>query len=304
MKTKKVVDVRGLSPQERQKLVREESEELEPGEIIEVISDDGRMQKLAPRIAEAIGTIEYIDVRKEEDGLYHGYFKRIELIQLTNARGYVKVAKIDGGSQVKNELKSMDIEIRKTIEVLDRGVSHKHLGPLIVKSERSVLIPRGIADKIFVDRKKLLNVERGKVKITSMEELNEDMIEGLSKIGIEVGKEIEVRGHDTEKTYKFEIDNEEYTLGDGEAAKILVKTGGGIIQANFIDEGIIERIIGGTEFYDKLGDISGKKIKMIKEEEKRAHEGLGQFVALKIGDKEATLGRGLAEKVWVKKVEE
>ena len=306
MKIKKVVDVRGLNPQERQKLVKEKSEKLEIGEIIEVISDDERMPKLAPKIAEATGTIEYIDVKKEKDGLYHGYFKRIELIQLTNARGYVKIAKIDGGAEVKNELKSMGIEIGKTIEVLERGVSHKHFGPLIVRiDEKDILIPRGIAEKIFVDGKKLLDIERGKVKIRSLEELNEEMKNELSKIGIMEGREIEVKGHDREKTYKFKIDNEEYTLGDGEAAKILVRSHDELIQANFLkNEGIIEEIIGGTELQDRLGDIRGKKIKIISVEEKRAHEDLGQFVTLKMGDKEIVLGRGLAEKVWVKKVEE
>ena len=130
-----------MSPQERQKLAREESEILDVGDIIEVISDDPRMPKVAPKMAESIGTIECIDV-KEEGGLYHGYFRRIELISLIDARGYVKIAKIDGGAEVKNELKNYFIEIGKTVEVLERGVSHKHLGPLIVKiNKKDILIP-------------------------------------------------------------------------------------------------------------------------------------------------------------------
>ncbi|MCD6573619.1 MAG: sulfurtransferase TusA family protein [Thermoplasmata archaeon] len=69
MEVKKVVDVRGLNPKERQKIVMEESKKLETGEIIEVISDDERMPKFAPKIAEAMGNIEFINVKKE-NGLY------------------------------------------------------------------------------------------------------------------------------------------------------------------------------------------------------------------------------------------
>ena len=302
---KKAVDVRGLSPPERQKIVREESENLKPGEIIEVISDDERMPKLAPKIAQAIGTIEHIDVKKKEDGLYHGYFRRINLVSLIKAIGTVKIARIDGGMEVKNKLKNMSIRIGDVIEVHKRGITHPHFGPLIVRTEKDVLIPRGIADKIFVNGKRLLNIEKGKVKITSLKELSGEMRNSLSKIGIEEGKEIEVKGHDVEKTYKFKIDNDSYTLGDGETAKILVKSGEKLIQANFLkNEGIIEEIIAGTEVYDRLGDITGKKIKIISVEEKKAHADLGQFVILKVGDKEISLGRGLAEKIWVKKVGE
>jgi len=300
MEIKKIVDVRGLNPKERQKIVIKESRKLEIGDIIEVISDDERMPKLAPKMAEAIGFIEFIDLKKEE-GLYHGYFKRIELIQLNKARGYVKVVKIDGGAEVKSELKKLSIEIGNVIEVLERGVSYKDFGPLIVRAEREVLIPRGIADKIFVEGgKRLLDVEKGKIRITSLEDLNEDIINGLSKIGIVRGREVEVIGHDTEKTFRFEIGNEDYVLGDGEAAKILVRSNEGLIQANFIKEGVVEDIIGGTELLDRFGEIRGKKIKLISIEGGRAHEELGQFVTIKTRDREIVIGRGLAEKVWVK----
>ena len=302
MEVKKVVDVRGLNPKERQKIVMEESKKLETGEIIEVISDDERMPKLAPKMAEAMGNIEFINVKKE-NGLYHGYFKKIELIPLNKARGYVKVAKIDGGVEVKNELKKLFIEVGSTIEFLERGMSHKDFGPLIVRVDREILIPRGIADKIFVEGgKKLLDIEKGKVKIRSLEELNEDMRNGLSKIGITKGKDVEVVGHDSEKTFRFEIDSEKYELGDGETAKILVKSDEGLMQANFIKEGIVEEIIGGTELINRFGDIKGKEIKLISIEEKRAHEELGQFVTIKMRDKEIVIGRGLAEKVWVRRL--
>ena len=72
------------------------------------------------------------------------------------------------------------------------------------------------------------------MKITSLEELNEEIKNGLSRIGIVEGEEIEVKGHDIEKTYIFNIDDESYTLGGGEAAKILVRTDKGLIQANFL----------------------------------------------------------------------
>ena len=228
--------------------------------------------------------------------------KRMDLMPLIKARGYVQIARIDGGMEVKNELKKLSIEIGDIVEVLERGITHSHFGPLIVKIEKDILIPRGIAEKIIIDGKKLLDVEKGEGEITSLEELNEKMREVLSKIGIEEGKKVEVRGHDIEKTYIFNIDDESYTLGGGEAAKILVRTEEGLIQANFLKgEGTIEDIIGGSEVYGRLGEIIGKKIKIVVVEEKKAHEDLSHFVTLRIGEKEVVLGRGLAEKVWIKK---
>ena len=75
MEVKLTVDTRGLSPDARQRLVKEKASELNPGDIVEVISDDDRMPKLASHIAKVLGIIELINVVKEEDGLYHGYFR-------------------------------------------------------------------------------------------------------------------------------------------------------------------------------------------------------------------------------------
>lgn len=76
LEIKMTIDTRGLNPDVRQRLVKEKASGLNPGDVVEVISDDDRMPKVAYHIAKVLGIIELIDVVKKEDGLYHGYFKR------------------------------------------------------------------------------------------------------------------------------------------------------------------------------------------------------------------------------------
>ena len=77
MNVKKIVDVRELNPAERQRKVKEESMGLKKEEIMEVVSDDPRMLQLASKIVKALGGLELIEVRKEEDSLFHAYIRKI-----------------------------------------------------------------------------------------------------------------------------------------------------------------------------------------------------------------------------------
>jgi len=227
-----------------------------------------------------------------------------DLIPLSEAEGKVKVVRIEGGEDVKKKLKDLNIDVGEIIEV--ERVTHEHYGPLILKvDDRDVVIPRGIAEKIDVEGgKTLLEVEKGKVKIESLEKLGKDLKEGLYKIGVVEGKEVEAVGHTAERTFKFEIDGNEYELGPGEAAKILIEKEGSLMQASFLnedEEGIVEDIIGGKKISQELGDIKEKKIKLISVEgREEGKEEIGINVNVK--GKLVTIGRGLAEKVWVKKI--
>ncbi|MBP1912937.1 Fe2+ transport system protein FeoA [Thermococcus stetteri] len=110
-----------------------------------------------------------------------------------------------------------------------------------------------------------------------------------------------MKGHDAEKTFRFRIDGREVILGDGEAAKILMRSGEGLIQANFLKgKGIMEKVIGGRGVKERLGDVEGKGIKLVSVEERKAHEERGGFVIVRVNGREVVLGRGLAEKVWVR----
>lgn len=226
-----------------------------------------------------------------------------DLIPLNEAEGKVKVVRIEGGKEVEKKLKDLNIDVGEIIDV--ERVTHEHYGPLTLKvGDRDVVIPRGISEKIDVEGgKTLLEIEKGIARIESLEKLRNDLKDGLSKIGIVEGKEVEVVGHGWERTFKFEIDGDEYELGPGEVAKILIEKEG-LMQAYFLNEGeesVVKDIIGGKKISEKLGDIKGKKIKLISvERREEGKEEIGINVSVK--GKLVTIGRGLAEKIWVKKV--
>ena len=77
MFVKESVNTVGLDVKARQNLVREKALSLSANEVLEVVSDDPRMPQVAEHVAKALGIIEVIRVDREEDGLYHGYFRRI-----------------------------------------------------------------------------------------------------------------------------------------------------------------------------------------------------------------------------------
>ncbi len=226
-----------------------------------------------------------------------------ELIPLSEAQGKVKIVRIEGGEEVEKKLKELGIDVGEVVEI-ERAI-HEHYGHLILKVDgRDVAIPRGIAEKIDVEEgKSLLEIEGGKVNIESLERLGKDLKEGLSKVGIVEGKEVEVVGHTTERTLKLGVDGEEYELGPGETAKILVEKEGNLMQAIFLKEGdecVVNDIIGGKRVSERLGDIRGKKIKLVSvERREEGKEGVG--INVNVGGKLITIGRGLAEKVWVKR---
>jgi len=227
-----------------------------------------------------------------------------DLMPLSEARGKVKIVRIEGGEEVEKKLKELGIDVGEVVEI-ERAI-HEHYGPLILKvNGRDVAIPRGIAERIDVEGgKSLLEIEGGKVKIERLEKLGKDLKEELSKVGIVEGKEVEVVGHTTERTLKLEVDGEEYELGPGKTSKILVEKEGNLVQAIFLnegEEGVVNDIIGGRRVSERLGDLKGKKIKLVSVERREEYrEEVG--INLNVREKLVTIGRGLAEKVWVKKV--
>ncbi|GEM_PF-3281021 len=309
MDVKKTIDVRGKSVQERQQTAKKESMALRPGEVIEIIADDERMPAVAPKMAQAIGTIEVVNVEKKEDGLYHGYFRRIELLSLLDVEEEetVEIARVDGGVRITGELRERGLSPGLRVVVRKKRVSHIHSGPLIIEAgKKEILIPRGIAGKIWVGAKRLLDMEGGeKGVMTSLKDLNEEMKEGFRELGLQEGTDIHIRGHDTEKTYTFKIGGNNLVLGDGESAKILVSQKGKVMQANFLEgQGIVKKIMSGTELLERVGEqnILGEKIERLSVEEEKSHKDAGHFITLEMEGRSVLLGKGLAEKIWVRKV--
>jgi len=107
-----------------------------------------------------------------------------DLIPLNEAEGKVKVVRIEGGKEVEKKLKYLNIDVGEIIDV--ERVTHEHYCPLTLKvGDRDIVISRGISEKIDVeDKKTLLEIERGKTKIESLEKLGNALKDGLSKIEI------------------------------------------------------------------------------------------------------------------------
>ncbi len=71
-----LIDVRGIPEKERVKKVSQQLERLEIGALADILADDERMLKLAPKVVSTIGKAELIRSWKGEDGYYHTLVRR------------------------------------------------------------------------------------------------------------------------------------------------------------------------------------------------------------------------------------
>ncbi|RLA97360.1 MAG: hypothetical protein DRG37_08230 [Deltaproteobacteria bacterium] len=71
-----VVDVRGITPDERLKKVSAELDNVNVGELVEIVADDERMLKLAPMMVKSIGKAKFVKSWAAEDGFYHTLVRR------------------------------------------------------------------------------------------------------------------------------------------------------------------------------------------------------------------------------------
>ncbi|AEH07465.1 FeoA domain-containing protein [Methanothermococcus okinawensis] len=221
----------------------------------------------------------------------------------------LKIVRIDGGESVKSELKDKGIVENSIVEVVSKGLEDKEGEPLMVEVDgREMVLPRGIAKKIKVGDKSLSDLKVGdEGVVTDLSELNKNSIGALKMIGVSKDVNIKLKGHGDDKSYLFKIDNKDVELGTGQAAKIMVDKNGKAYQAiSCKEEGVICGYMGGTSFLNKLKekigdeDIIGKKIVLVSEKPCTYEStGEGEFMVLKIDDKEVSIGKGKAEKIWV-----
>ena len=61
---------------DRPKRVSGELDKIESGEYAEIIADDEKMLKLAPKMIESIGKADFVRTRKGDDGFYHTLIKK------------------------------------------------------------------------------------------------------------------------------------------------------------------------------------------------------------------------------------
>ena len=72
-----MIDVRNMPKvADRPKRVSRELDNIESGEYAEIIADDEKMLKLAPKMIESIGKADFVRTWKGDDGFYHTLIKK------------------------------------------------------------------------------------------------------------------------------------------------------------------------------------------------------------------------------------
>jgi len=222
----------------------------------------------------------------------------------------VVVKKIDGGLEVRGSLKELGISEGTELTVVATEPVHVHAGPVSLKvAGKEAVVARGWADKVYVERGgetvPLLRLEAGEKGTVSAIEGGKVFEDFFALLGIEKGKEIEFLRHLPDDTLVLKIDDHEISMGEGQASKLMAERGGKNIQVNYLGENEkakISKVLGGTslkEKFEQMGVVEGKEITLVRKETPAPSPKRGTYVLAKLGEQLVTIGRGLAEKVWV-----
>ena len=222
----------------------------------------------------------------------------------------VSVKRIDGGLEVKRNLEELGISEGTELTVVATEPVHVHAGPISLRvAGKETVVARGWADKVYVERGgetvPLLRLEAGEKGTVSAIEGGKVFEDFFALLGIERGKEIEFLRHLPDDTLVLKIDDREISMGEGQASKVLIEREGKNIQVNYLGENEkakISKIIGGTslkEKFEQMGVVEGKEIILVRKETPAPSPKRGTYVLAKLGEQLVTIGRGLAEKVWV-----
>lgn len=236
--------------------------------------------------------------------------EKMKLLSEVEPEVNVRVKKIEGGSEVKSYLGELGISEGTELTVVATEPVHIHAGPISLRvGGKEVVIARGWADKVYVDKEgetlpllRLENGEKGRVNAIEGGKVFENY---LSELGVERGREVEFLRHLPDDTLIFKIDDHEIRMGEGQASKLLVERKGENFQINYLGRGEkakISKVLGGTslkEKFEELGIKEGKEITLVGKEMSTPVRKGGNYVLAKIGEQLVTIGRGLAEKVWV-----
>ena len=222
----------------------------------------------------------------------------------------VVVKKIDGGLEVRGSLKELGISEGTELTVVATEPVHVHAGPVSLKvAGKEAVVARGWADKVYVERGgetvPLLRLEAGEKGTVSAIEGGKVFEDFFALLGIEKGKEIEFLRHLPDDTLVLKIDDHEISMGEGQASKLMAERGGKNIQVNYLGENErakISKVLGGAslkEKFEQMGVVEGKEITLVRKETPAPSPKRGTYVLAKLGEQLVTIGRGLAEKVWV-----
>jgi Fe2+ transport system protein FeoA len=225
----------------------------------------------------------------------------------------VVVKRIEGeqGSELKLALGDLGIAEGVELAILALEPVHAHVGPIsLMVADKEVIVSQGWADKIFVDKEgtihSLLMLEKGDKGVVKSIEGGKDFEGWISELGISVGGEVEFLSHIPHQTLTLKVDDREIKMGPGKVSRVWVEAEGKNIQVNYLEEGKTARVtkmVGGTrhgEEMEEAGLKEGAEVTVIgREVSTDLPQRRGNYVLAKLGDQLVSIGRGMAEKVWV-----
>ena len=233
--------------------------------------------------------------------------------QLTEVEPETKVVvkKIEGGSEIKASLGDLGIEEETELTLLASEPVHAHVGPISLKvADKEVIVSRGWADKIFVEKEgvilPLLRLEKGDKGVVKSIEAGGGFKDWISELGISEGQKVEFLTHIPDEVLVVKIDDKEIKMGPGRLSRVWVEAEGKIMQINYLEEGKkakVSKITGGIRHKQEMEDIGIKEAVEVallgREKGKALPQRRGNYVLAKMGEQLISIGRGMAEKISV-----
>jgi Fe2+ transport system protein FeoA len=223
----------------------------------------------------------------------------------------VKSIEGEASSAIKASLSELGIEEGVELTLMAVEPVHTHVGPISLKvGDRESILCQGWADKVFVEKGgeflPFLMLEKGDKGIVRAIEGGKDFKDWVAELGIEEGSEIEFLRHIPHETLTLKIDDKETKIGPGKASRVWVEDEAKMFQLNYLEQGKkakVSRITGGARHKQEMGEMGlkeGTKVALVgMEVSKIAPQRKGNYVVAKIGAQAITIGRGMAEKIWV-----
>jgi Fe2+ transport system protein FeoA len=225
----------------------------------------------------------------------------------------VVVKKFEGGEESAIKASLAELGVNEGVELTLMAVEpvHTHVGPISLKTaDKEAIVCQGWADKIFLEKEgemlPLLMMEKGDKGTVKAIEGGKDFEGWVSELGINKDGEVEFLRHIPHETLILKVADKEVKVGPGKASRIWVEDGGKTFQINYLEQGKkakVSRISGGVRHKQEIEEAGlkeGEEVTLVRREvSKVSPERRGNYVVAKIGSQAITIGRGMAEKIWV-----
>jgi len=224
----------------------------------------------------------------------------------------VRVVDIEDDPEVRSTLGYLGIAEGTRLRVLQKPSSEKIIpGPLEISvNNKKGIIGQGMGQMIVLEKNgskiRLHELSKGEKGTVVEIQGGEDAKDTLWNLSIEVGAQIEMLRHFSDDVIVLDVAGETMEIGEGKAAKVWVRTGGELLQLNYLKKGqvaTVVRIDGGEltkKDFKELDLSEGKELKLNKRMKKSiTTANVDKAVFVEVEGKETRIGHGLAEKVWV-----